>query len=356
MKILQVNAALTLLNALFLPKQSIALRCGINGVTKSCIGDTDPRYSTDASNNLVEQDEFWRNIEGLYFGTQTDFSPDGEEMKERDLGTDGTYDFSDIKIFANWTIDGSRLYVVRYSLIKHNGNSAGIFVPAASYFTSSYEKNGEAIQLATVIGSDQNFAVAQEPYKLLPISERAILAIETAYFGDVQESTYCVDPKCNKLSGHSEVYTSFTTDLIKFSTFNMEKVTEDNWVTAFITSTDKSNITAIPGFNLEKNISPGSFPDCPNPISCPTEGDWKSRDPVFGTSVYVEPDGVLEGGFIAGITVASIVVACLIFYAIHRTLIGRALRDTTPTRTTGEQDEGNEEQDEGNTIELVRNN
>ena len=81
----------------------------------------------------MELDEFWKNIEGLYVGTQTDFSPDGEEIKERDLGTDGTYDFSNIKIFANWTVDGSRLYATRYSLIGHNGDSAGIFVPAASY-------------------------------------------------------------------------------------------------------------------------------------------------------------------------------------------------------------------------------
>ena len=49
-----------------------------------------------------------------------------------------------------------------------------------------------------------------------------------------------------------------------------------------------------------------------------SEEDWQKYDPEFGTSPYVEPDGVLTGGFIAGVTIASIIVAVAIFSFIYK--------------------------------------
>ena len=121
------------------PQSAVALKCGIR-VTNSCLGEKDARYSSDVTKlNLKESNDIWANIEGLYIGSQTDFSPDGEEMNERDLGTGGTYDFADLKIFTNYTVNGSRLYISRCVLIKHNADGEdsvqlpGLFVPAQSY-------------------------------------------------------------------------------------------------------------------------------------------------------------------------------------------------------------------------------
>ena len=40
---------------------------------------------------------------------------------------------------------------------------------------------------------------------------------------------------------------------------------------------------------------------------------WQKYDPAFGTSPYVGPHGILTEGFIAGVTIASIIVAVAIF-------------------------------------------
>ena len=49
-----------------LPTQSKALKCGIKGVTKPCISDTDSRYNPDVTYNLKEQNNFYKSLEGLH--------------------------------------------------------------------------------------------------------------------------------------------------------------------------------------------------------------------------------------------------------------------------------------------------
>lgn len=50
-----------------------------------------------------------------------------------------------------------------------------------------------------------------------------------------------------------------------------------------------------------------------------TEDDWKTGgDPQLGVSPYVEPDGVLTGGFIAGVTIGSIIVAVAVFSFLYK--------------------------------------
>ena len=132
------------------------------------------------------------------------------------------------------------------------------------------------------------------------------------YFRDFHESTICVDSACSNITGYGEVYVTGTSELIKFSKLGMNKVgSSDDWIASLNTTINNFQIT-VPGVDLLQVSSSGSFPDCINPISCPTEEHWKLRDPLIGSSPYVEPSGVLEAGFIAGITVASVVVGTLI--------------------------------------------
>ncbi len=84
-----------------LPTQSKALKCGINGVTKPCIGDTDSRYNQDVSYNLKEQNNFWKSLEGLYVQDMTFYDRNGPITNTTIIVPAGlgTYDFSKAKSF-----------------------------------------------------------------------------------------------------------------------------------------------------------------------------------------------------------------------------------------------------------------
>jgi len=81
--------------------------------------------------------------------------------------------------------------------------------------------------------------------------------------------------------------------------------------------------TAIPGLDSGVFVQPfdpttsDAAPECAT-LSCPAEENWSVRDPNLGTSPYIEPSGVHTGGFIAGVSIASIAVAVLIFYVIYK--------------------------------------
>jgi hypothetical protein len=51
---------------------------------------------------------------------------------------------------------------------------------------------------------------------------------------------------------------------------------------------------------------------------CPTETQWRSKDPYFNESPYQEPDGSLKGGFIAGIVIAGVVLMAAVMFFTHR--------------------------------------
>lgn len=96
-----------------LPTQSKALKCGINGVTKPCIGDTDSRYNPDVTYNLKEQNNFWKSLEGLYVQDMIFYEnglPNTNYVGVVPAPL-GTYDFSKAKSF-----------LVRSDLRLHQGN------------------------------------------------------------------------------------------------------------------------------------------------------------------------------------------------------------------------------------------
>ena len=94
--------------------------------------------------------------------------------------------------------------------------------------------------------------------------------------------------------------------------------------------------TLNPNINFNFNIPTFTQPFDPSTIkrtpacatlACPTEDDWKFADPYLGISPYIEPDGLLAGGFIAGVTTACIVSALLLFFTIYkRGVMAREIR------------------------------
>ena len=137
MKFVNPSASLTLLGSLFVgaPTGSAALKCGIAGVTKQCLGKTDVRYDSDASYDLADQNEFWGDFSGLYYAVSAEFNPDGSPSTERTFdGLPGSFDFSDTKRFLNFTVSGSRFH---YKVVTiANSNTPGIpgfVLPFESY-------------------------------------------------------------------------------------------------------------------------------------------------------------------------------------------------------------------------------
>ena len=172
------------------------------------------------------------------------------------------------------------------------------------------------------------FAIEDDPAKMTPVGERSLLG--TIEIDDLQtyENQYCVDLNCNKFSTYSEAYIlpDDGSDLYfeRFTRMNGKKVDEVTWMKEFDQTLIDFNVPAPESWGgspfFVKPFDPSTevkHPKCITAV-CPTEDDWRVSDPVYGSSPYIEPDGVLTGGFIAGVTIATIVVAVSIFYFIYK--------------------------------------
>ena len=137
MKFVHASASLALLSSLFLsaPTGSAALKCGIAGVTKQCLGKTDVRYDSDASYGLADQDDFWGDFSGLYVGDYTYSSADWSLLTERTFNTlPGSYDFSALKRFVNFTVSGSRFHYKVLTMAKSStAGMPGVILPSEVY-------------------------------------------------------------------------------------------------------------------------------------------------------------------------------------------------------------------------------
>jgi len=108
-----------------------ALRCGIKGVTKPCIGDTDQRYDVDKGYDLVDQDPFWGRYGGLYVAEDFHYDSDGNPFTSRvipDLEAVGGYSMFPVRRFTNVTVDGSRHSLNSYFFLQNNAGVAPGFV------------------------------------------------------------------------------------------------------------------------------------------------------------------------------------------------------------------------------------
>jgi len=348
-----------------LPTQSLALKCGIKGITEPCIGATDVRYDPDVSFNLEEQNEIYKSLEGLYMGDVCLYNSDGTPKnetyligapKERGLGS---FDHCNGKIFSRITTVGSRFSINKYFMFKHNRDGAafpgfllpGHIFPLDAFYTSTFEKDGGMSSLAYVEGFNRTFTVAPEPTSMDPVAGKALFGMDANEKRGAYQTFYCVDSDCNQLNTYGEQYNvdpenglavrdnEFENDAdlaTQFYRESMKKVNKETWMAgisqAFIDYNVPTPESALPDLNITAftqpfdPTTPATVPECFT-LACPTEDDWKSVDPAFGKTPYIEPNGILTGGFIAGITIASIVIAVAIFsYVFKRGLEAREKR------------------------------
>jgi len=324
MKFVNPSASLALLGSLFLgaPSVSKALKCGIAGVTKQCLGKTDVRYDPDASYDLADQKEFWGDFSGLYVGDHAYALPDWSPLTERTIdGIPGSFDFSDTKKFVNFTVSGSRLHYKTVILAKSNTPGIpGIVIPYEVYYSSTFEKDGSASRSAVVEGFGQEgYESGAYNSTLTPIAGKALFGVDLGRY----ETLYCTSADCASIQVYGEVFTTADDGVDslerKFGGL-LARVDKATWETGFENAYAEFNIPTLEDATIKTPYL--SQPEDTN-IEFITgykfsEEDWQKFDPDFGTSPYVEPDGILTGGFIAGVTIASIIVAVAIFSFIYK--------------------------------------
>ncbi|GFH44465.1 hypothetical protein CTEN210_00939 [Chaetoceros tenuissimus] len=343
-----------------------ALKCGIKGVTKACIGDTDKRYDPDVSYDLKEGSMFWKSYEGLYEIDEYIYAADGVQVTESSLDDlplpEGAGSFTQFprKIYRNVTVDETRIYVHNYIL---QGNTAagapGLVLKEDSYYTATFEKDGTANLLGH--GSTfQEFHTVNDPEHdgmnmndmdmmrrklamemdmddesshgamsmFMPHSGSSLFSREEGMGRLIRESYLCVKSNCDAFSAVRETFDVSMEDpvLMSFSrmSFGNKVANAMDWKNKMDTTLAAFNIPATPvtdGVYAQPYFAAPADPSTVECASskCPMEADWNTQDPNAAMmSPYMEPDGALEGGFLAGVSIAAIVVLAAIFYMIYK--------------------------------------
>jgi len=324
MKLVQASASLALLGSLYLsaPNGSTALKCGIAGVTNQCIGDNDVRYDSDASYNLEDQDELWGKISGLYYGTLSQRLPDFSPYSNRTFAF-GSFDYSNPERFVNLTVDGSRFVYNAVFMAKSNTpGGPGMVLPTEAYYTSTFEKDGGAELNAFTNGFWSGDDLPSQNSKLTPIGGKILQGVNDFAY----ETYYCTTPDCSLMQVYFEIYTQPIDGAVSLEFRQgglMTRVDLSTWKTKIENAYAELNIPTMEDAQIKLPYLYQPFPSKDANLESTSgykysEEEWMEYDPVFGTSPYAEPDGVLTGGFIAGITIGSVIVAVAIFYFIYK--------------------------------------
>ena len=185
--------------------------------------------------------------------------------------------------------------------------------------SSTFEKDGSASLITVTEG------FGQEGYQLVPNSTLTPVAGK-ALFGvaiDRYETFYCTSPDCASIQQYGEDYMTADDGTVSFIGKQgglLTRVDRATWDTEFENAYAEFNIPTLEDATI-KTPYLSQLEDTNLEFKTGYkfgEEDWKKYDPEFGTSPYVEPDGILTGGFIAGVTIASIIVAVAIFSFIYK--------------------------------------
>ena len=186
---------------------------------------------------------------------------------------------------------------------------------------STFEKDGSSSLITLIRGfvGDEGSYVPIANSTLSPVAGKALFGVGE----DVYETMYCTSSDCDSIQAYSETFTTaddgtasltmkegglltrvdkatWDTKFARaYADFNIPTLEDAAIKTPYLSQLEDTNIEFITGYKFG-------------------EEDWKKYDPAFGTSPYVEPDGILTGVFIAGVTIASIIVAVAIFSYIYK--------------------------------------
>ncbi|KAL7572810.1 hypothetical protein ACA910_014667 [Epithemia clementina (nom. ined.)] len=304
--------------------------------SSDCLADSDKRYDKGYTNDIKEQQSFWKQYEGYWIN---EFFQVNNPITGKDFTQPSFFNpkmpYTGIpyklrRAFYNESIVGSRFYSNRVYIyppadeifcnqtipegflnVIGNGQCGvnGYSEDAGVYGTSSYEKDGR-IQFLRSTG--KYGANANPNSNMTAVDELTFFfasTIEATGFVNVFTGTFL-----NNLTQISGTQSSFVQGLpnnpiLNTQVFLMTKVTREEWLAAIEQEYETANV--LP----EDRIDVAGIQGCFSGDACLTEEEWCTADPECSSSPYQEPDGTLKAGPIVGIVLAGVVVAVALIVA-----------------------------------------
>jgi len=326
--------------------------------TKACLGLTDPRYDPAVSNHLITQDDIWKEFTG-YWGP--------EERRYADVGgsprlpgfynpeSKGGWPYRSDKmtVFRSIAIEGTRYQAKSFYFYEPGsaefceqtppegmrntvteGEVCGVngnFQLIEDFGTSSYEKDGTIDLIWKNQGPDSD-EISGPPRAststLSPADEYGVFAYTDMGFFNVAETF--------TFSGEQREFLLATATATKHQPTdeNFERIVssslsprmeEGEFFTVLRKAFEDHNVKVVPDWLMSAGDGNESqMPDCvAKPWGrCPSANEWctMGNDPDCSTSPYKEPPSSLNGGGIAALIVALLVVTSLVFYFLNRHL------------------------------------
>lgn len=351
---MKLNQTALGLAALVLQTSSVgAVRCG-KWFSNACLAESDTRYDDTVSNHFADQAPIWSRLHGYYKATAINYMVNGLPADQpthffQAFGTGFPYEVFPSIQYVNISTVGSRYREHRIGVnppanqafcnetvppgalnvldLEDTGAVCGVngfIFYSEGFSTTSQEKDGRALQLPlnlpTTTPENVDFTSDQQDGSFPSASGNAIFTSNT---GDPLVSIFdtltCLDDNCDQITRSTENYFKVENMTIfgGSTRLTMTRVpTEDEWVNELKEVYEANGILTpitVPFTHecLGSQNSDGLWG------RCPTEEEWCTIDPECATPLYVEPNGTVDAGVIAGFTVAGFVIIIGLLYVWH---------------------------------------
>lgn len=185
--------------------------------------------------------------------------------------------------------------------------------------------------VGSIGGFGDNLSFPDAPSFLAPVANTALLGLTRFNEVEFLQVFYCVDPDCNQMHMIAEDYNieMETGDRASslFSRTIGNKIDEQEWTAKLKQTILDFNIpkpdSAYPYFDEQIFLQPfdvekDDVPECFSTKTCAGDEVWSMKDPYLMMSPFIEPSGVILDEFIAGVTIAIIIVLLVAAFFIHR--------------------------------------
>ncbi|EEC45620.1 predicted protein [Phaeodactylum tricornutum CCAP 1055/1] len=343
---------LTTIAAFVVLPNSHALKPSKSGLllTQPCLSTTDKRYDANFPKSLVVQNPSWKQYEGLWKFTATNFEGDGIPAQPQPHVPALNYQLlpytrSEAVAFYNHTADGSRMMTYGYYFYRpapssfcnqtleppfQNVIGSGVcgvngFVSGkAHYGTSTNEKEGELELFRSV----ESGALGIDVIDFDPPAKASWIDSSTLWGTTTIDGVFSQTHSYVFLNNNTAFASLSVIDLITSSRqtnyiAKMTRMDETEWIAAVEQTYKDYNI-------MEEDKIPVPFKDFSmDPEWYPAEKEWcggVGSDPACVESPFQEPDAKLKTGPLVGFVILGLALFCVPMYGLYRYRLGQQVR------------------------------
>jgi hypothetical protein len=317
---------------------------------------SDLRYDRTASNNIVDQAQVWKHIEGFWSFSVKSYAPGGSPLEPSQINPDDNdliqanlpYAYFPALGFLNVTIVGSRLFLHRYyvlspapfsfcqqeivpGLVNVLGNGScgetGYSYSTDFFATSTYERDGTIVALAFDSNqhSSQEHDHASHVYISWPVDNRTLQMTTRDARGHVTTETLILtDNAYTRMASVSEQHTSLVDqgELLAFFHTDYNRIQD-------ATSFQENIALAYEANNVptEDRIQGGQLPMVSSCLgqTCPKEETWCRIDPNCSTSPYqtTSEAKAIKISLVVGFALLGASIMILVLCWHHRRTLSR---------------------------------